>query len=789
MELSISCREMMKSPGTPSSSSAFKNNFSDLSQTGARRSRGLLIFLLALGFLTPVWSLPISELPAFFTNHCIKCHGPDKQKGDVRLDLPTEKLFADQELLETVIGVLEDGDMPPKKAPQPRSAEVQKSITSLKELLLGKKEPTLLKRLTRTEYTHTINDIFDVHFDLSELLPPDHVEHGFDKFGEAHLMSPHQVMGYLKTARFVAERLLPDEKPKEQTWEFGPKNFHGSGRGDYRAEDAFILSTFYPWRSNIHFSKTAGKYDRFIIEQFGRYRFEMEANAIKSEQDEVIGINLGDPRYPTNFRKLGRVPLKKGSKGYSVDLTLKAGDEISFTFDSARTWNVGQKPKSYKGPQVRFTKAKITGPILEQWPSVAYKKLLPESGMSPEELVDHIALLLTNRPLNMEDRKGFVEIAQKKKQSDAKEVAVVRSVLIAQLTSPHFIYKSESPDLTNVELAYRLSYLLWNSVPDDTLLSLAKSGTLEKNLGKEVERMLQDPKAERFITDFPRQWLQLDLVDDLGPDMRVFKDVTTLQVNAMAQEGTELFRHILNKGLSMKLFIDSDFIMVNDRLAKFYKIPNIKGDHFRPVQLKEGSERGGLIAQAGFLKLTSEAFTTSPIRRGAWILNNLYNEKIDPPANLVIEEPDTRGTKTIKEALAKHMQSEACFRCHSKIDPLGFALEYYDPVGRHRKEYQNVEVVSKKEVKITKHPIEAAMELSDGREVSDMKSLKAVMLEDKERILKGILAKLISYGLGRETTIADRPYINEVYARIQPQDYSLRAAIREIILHPEFKRK
>ena len=751
-------------------------------------SVGILYLCATLGFSISVWSLE-TTLPNFFANHCVKCHGPEKQKGDVRLDQPTAELFADRELLESVIGVLEDGEMPPKKAPQPQVVEVEQSIAVLKTLLIGEREPTLLKRLTLTEYTNTINDLFGVHFDLSELLPPDHVEHGFDKFGEAHLMSPHQVMAYLQTARFVAERLLPDEKPEEQTWEFGPKNFHGSGRGDYRDEEAFILSTFYPWRSNIHFAKTEGEYDRFIIEEFGRYRFEMEANAIKSDQDEVIGINLGDPRYPTNFRKIDRVPLKKDSKGFTVELTLKAGDEVSFTFDSARTWNVGQKPKSYKGAQVRFTKAIITGPILDQWPSVAMKKILPKPGMSPEEMVDHIALLLTNRSLGAEDRKGFVEIAEAKKISGASELAVARSVLIALLTSPHFIYKAESPELTDVELAYRLAYFLWNSVPDTTLIGFAKAGTLEKNLGKEVERMLKDPRAERFITDFSRQWLQLDLVDDLGPDMRVFKDVTTLQVNAMAEEGKEFFRHILNNGLSMKLFIDSDFIMVNDQLAKFYNIPNIEGDHFRAYTLKDGSERGGLIAQAGFLKLTSEAFTTSPIRRGAWILNNLYNEKIDPPANVVIEEPDTRGTKTIKEALAKHMQSEACFRCHSKIDPLGFALEYYDPVGRHRKEYKNVQVVSKQKVNITTHPIEASMELSDGRKVHDMKSLKAVMLEDKERILKGILAKLISYGIGRQTTIADRPYIDEVYTKIQPQDYSLRAAIQEIILHPEFGKK
>lgn len=784
------CRKTMSaiSLGTPSSSLARVRMGVFRSQAGALRSRIGLCLLTFLGTFVSSFATE-KDLSAFFTNNCIKCHGSEKQKGDVRLDIPSQELFAGREFLETVIGVLEDGEMPPKKAPPPKEEELQETVRFLKDRLLVKRESTLLKRLTRTEYTNTINDLFHAHFDLSEMLPPDHVEQGFDKFGEAHLMSPHQVMAYLKTARFVAERLLPDEKPEEQTWEFGPRNFHGSGRGDYRAEDAFILSTFYPWRSNIHFAKTEGKYDRFIIEEFGRYRFEIEANAIKSNENEVIGINLGDPRYPTNFHKIGRVPLKKGSKGFTVDLTLKAGDEVSFTFDSGRTWNVGQKPKTYKGTQLRFTKATITGPMIEQWPTVAMNKILPKPGMSPEALVDHLALLLTNRPLRAEEREGFVEIASKKQVSGASERAVARSVLIALLTSPHFIYKSESSELTDIELAYRLSYFLWNSVPDEALLSLAKNGALAKSLGTEVERMLKDPKGERFVEDYTRQWLQLDVVEELGPDMRVFKDVTTLQVAAMAQEGKAFFRHILDNDLSMKLFIDSDFIMVNDRLAKFYKIPEIDGDHFRPVKLREGSERGGLIAQAGFLKLTSEAFTTSPIRRGAWILKNLYNEKIDPPANVVIEEPDTRGTKTIKEALAKHMQSEACFRCHSKIDPLGFALEYYDPVGRYRKEYDNVEVVSKKEVKITKHPIETSMALSDGRRIYDMKSLKAVMLEDKERILKGIIAKLISYGIGRETTIADRPYIDEVYGKIQPQEYSLRAAIQEIILHPEFRRK
>ena len=255
-------------------------------------------------------------------------------------------------------------------------------------------------------------------------------------------------------------------------------------------------------------------------------------------------------------------------------------------------------------------------------------------------------------------------------------IAAARSVLIALLTSPHFIYKAESPELTDVERAHRLSYFLWNSAPDTTLLNAARSGALGKDSSGQVERMLNDPKTGRFIDDFTRQWLQRDKVDDFGPDVRVFKNVRRMTVDSMGREGRELFRHLLEKNLSMEHFIDSDFVMANDRLARFYKLPKVKGDAFVPVKLPTKSERGGLVAQAGFLKLTSTDFATSPIHRGSWILKNLYNERIEPPADVLINEPDIRGTTTIREAILKHQELESCARCHSKIDPLGFALEY-----------------------------------------------------------------------------------------------------------------
>ncbi len=760
--------------------------------------------ILLLSFLVLPGTLHAEpKLEQFFTQNCVKCHGPEEQQGDVRLDKPVGELLADHELLETIASVLEAGEMPPEQAPQPEAEAVTHVVQTLQKHILTQRPVNPLKRLTHAEYTNTMRDLFGVDFDFAGLLPPDHVEQGFDKFGQAHLMSPHQVMAYLKTARFIAERVLPDAKPQTQTWDFDVRHFHGSknfatgGGGDYRDGDDYVLTGFRPYRSNLHFSIDPESHDQFVIPAFGLYRIEVKAHSEKSKEGEVIGINLGDGRYPTSFRNIRRIPMPHGSKGFTTELTLKAGDMLAFTFDSARVPGRSLKKKPHTGPAMRFSHMKVTGPLTQQWPTAAMKAILPRPNMKPGELVDHIALLLTQRPLLAEDRRAFVKIARTQKTSGASMTATARSVLIALLTSPHFIYKAESPELTDVQRAHRLSYFLWNSVPDAELLNAARSGVLSQDPSAQVERMLRDARASRFIDDFTRQWLQLDKVDDFGPDVRVYKNVRRMTVDSMGREGRELFRHLLQNGLSMEHFIDSDFVMANDRLARFYGLPAVKGDAFVPVKLPEKSERGGLVAQAGFLKLTSTDFATSPIHRGSWILKNLYNERIEPPADVLINEPDIRGTTTVREAILKHQQLESCSRCHSKIDPLGFALEYYDPVGRKRNEYRHVKELPAeldgttftKKLKFTKVPIDATMKLPNGREVRDLPSLKSAMMADRERILQGIIGKLISYAHGREVTRADRPHVDAVLESIAQEDFSLRATIHAIVAHPTFGRR
>jgi hypothetical protein len=337
--------------------------------------RGWISILLVCALQGGVHAEPLLE--AFFTQHCVECHGPEKQKGKVRLDRPIDELFAEAQLPETVVSVLEGGEMPPEDAPQPKAETRAKALELLQKRILANRPANPIKRLTRAEYANTVYDLFGVNFDFNDLLPPDQVEHGFDKFGESHLMSPHQVVAYLKTARFVAERLLPDEKPETRKWEFDARHFHGSknfavgGGGDYRDGDGYVLTGFRPYRSNVHFSTDPDGYERFIVPAFGVYRLEVKAHSVKSDEGEVIGINLGDGRHPTSFRNIRRIPMPQGSKGFTTELTLKAGDQLAFTFDSARAPGRGGDPRKYKGPRMRFSNLKVTGPLTEERPAEA----------------------------------------------------------------------------------------------------------------------------------------------------------------------------------------------------------------------------------------------------------------------------------------------------------------------------------------------------------------------------------------------------------------------------------
>ena len=741
---------------------------------------------------------PLAEL---VTDFCARCHGGDEPQADLRLDSSEEDLFQDSGRIKVLVDVLQSGDMPPSEERQPPDELRAAAVEYLKTKSAVLDKPGRLKRLTRDEYANTINDLFDADFDLTGVLPPDPSGDGFNKWGRSQRMSPHQVESYLRAARYVSDRLILDKRPTQRSWEFTIDNFRGTGRGDFQTDREHVLTTHYPWRSILYFVEPKDDSEPiFRIPEYGRYWIQADAAVRFSEKAETISLSTGDPRYPTNIRKIERAVLPPDADSVFLDVTLTADAHVSFTYDSAATWNTGKKAEKYEGRQVRFSKVRITGPVTDRWPTdavdrifdgVRYRSLTEKNSRA---FTEHVIGLLMHRPLPEGDVSAFSQLVSRRIQETGDPNAAARTLLTALLSSPHFVYKHETDSLDNVALAHRLSYFLWNSVPDQRLLNLADSGTLraEKTLTAEVQRMLDDPRSDRFCEDFTRQWLATDKIDDIGPDDRVHdkKKVTFMKIRELAKEPYAFFREILREDLSMINFIDSEFLMVNDETSEYYDLGRVRGRNFRRVSLPADSERGGLIGQAGLLKLSSSKHATSPILRGTWILKNIYGQKLSPPPGLAVEEPDIRGAETVKEVIQMHQSTETCNRCHCRIDPFGLALEHYDEMGLWRDQYRHIETsVGDKTIKKHMAPIDSTAELPDGRSVSSMTELKAVFLEDKQQIIRAILSKLASYALGREMSFSDEAMIDQLYRQVEEDDYTLRSAIDAIVAHESFARK
>lgn len=744
--------------------------------------------------------LLIADSPAtqLFSQHCTACHGADQQEGKLRFDRPLSELQSNAELMQKLIGVLQRHEMPPADAPQPTDQLRASAVQHLKDQMLRLAEPGTLKRLTREEFTNTINDLLDTKFNLAELLPEDPVGNSFNKVGDSHLVSPHQVQAYLAAARFVANAVVMDQRPEERHWDFTLKNFRGSGRGDFQTDEAHVLTTNYPWRSNLHFLTNPEQDELFVIPEFGRYRFEATVAVADSQQDQTIGVNSGDPRYPTNLQKITRYVLPGTAQSLAFELTLTRCTHISLTFDSSPVWILresAKKFKDYAGPKLVFTRVQVTGPLIDQWPTVAEQRLLNCDLSDSRTLTKHLLGFFLHHPLPAEAVDQLVQLAEHTRSEGGSSKLAARRLITAILSSPYFLYKHEPAMLDDVALAHRLAYFLSNAGPDAQLLEAARSGQLQTPQGvtEQVERLLASPKIDRFCEDFTRQWLRTDKVDDVAPDNRLYENVSTLQINALAGETQAFFREILTNRGSMLNFIDSDFMMVNDLTAEFYGLPKVDGRAFRPCPLPADSERGGLVGQAGFLKLTSGSFRTSPILRGVWILRTLYGTNLEAPADVKIEEPDIRGAKTIQEVMAKHQRTDNCRRCHAQIDPLGLALEHYDQIGRWRDAYAHVETTGiandSQTLKTIAMPIATQATLLDGRSLDSMRSLKRILMEDREKVLKGILSKLVSYATGRPTGLPDEAFVNDVYDQIAPGDFVLHDAIVAITTHPAFRHK
>ncbi|HEX5102919.1 MAG TPA: DUF1592 domain-containing protein, partial [Pirellulaceae bacterium] len=403
------------------------------------------------------------------------------------------------------------------------------------------------------------------------------------------------------------------------------------------------------------------------------------------------------------------------------------------------------------------------------------------------------------RPVSDDDVQPLVKLVEAKMAGGNSFEMAVRAGLKGVLVSPSFLFLREPPGkLDDFALASRLSYFLWSSMPDEELYNLAAEGELSQPdvLRGQVERMLKDPKAQAFTENFVGQWLGLRDIDFTEPSHLLYPEYDAMLRESLVKETQLFFDELLQSDLSLTNFVASDFAMLNGRLAKHYGIPDIDGWEFRKVALPPDSHRGGVLTMGSVLKVTANGTTTSPVMRGAWVLDRILGTPAPPPpAEVPVLEPDIRGATTIREQLAKHRQIETCAACHAKIDPPGFALESFDVIGGYREHYRTTgsgETVIVDGRRMSYHrgkPVDPSDVLPDGRRFANIDELKELLLADQDQLARALTMRLLTYATAARPAAADQPQIESIVNNIRDRNYGLRSLVHEIVQSDAFRSK
>jgi cytochrome c553 len=785
-------------------------------------------FLLAtLVLLAPatVHAAPTSAEPtrALLAKYCVGCHGPEKTKGDIRLDDLPSDIAKDTDRWRAVLKRLDDRTMPPKAKPAPADQERQTAINWVVDgLKVAQAESkardgrAMLRRLNRAEYSNTLRDLLGIHTDLGPMLPEDDSASGFDNVDSALGLSPVLLELYLEAANAaLREAIGPDKRPETLRKRFQMKEIfanHITG-GNYvgSTDDALVL--FH----GTNYVTTAAVNELYKMPA-GRYRMKISAYAVRTEAPILMQVFAGNfgtsPQFDTRPRWLDVFEI--GTKPTEVEFEEWLSPHSS-TIKPVPYGLRGPIPPApgsaakFEGPGLAVQWLEVAGPLFDTWPLTSRLRLLGE--VDPKQATkDDADRLLADflprafrRPVGDEERRRYTKLAQAQMEQGKSFEAAMRLAYQSILCSPHFLFLQEKPGpLDDFALASRLSYFLWSSMPDQALLDLAARKELKKPaiLDAQVERMLKDPKAAAFTHNFTDQWLRLRDIDATVPDSKLYPEFDEYLQSSMLREAHLFFDEILKNDRSCLEFVDSDWTYLDGRLARHYGIPDVKGIEFRKVPLKPEYHRGGVMTQASVLKVTANGTNTSPVVRGAWILNKIIGKPAPPPPpNVPAVEPDIRGATTIREQLAKHRSVESCGTCHARIDPPGFALENFDVIGGWRENYrvttpgkgrQGLQVLCRDGVerRVSLGPkVEAADVLENGKTFHDITEFKARLLDDKDQIARSLAEKLLVYATGHAVEATDRPAVEDVVRQARANGYKFRSMIHTLVHSPPFLEK
>lgn len=722
----------------------------------------------------------VADVLPLFKKYCLDCHeGSDAAAG---LNLGKIKTQADAtarlESLETALRRVQRGEMPPKGLPKPSAAETVRFagwVKAADDATRKAADPgrVTLRRLNRVEYDNTIRDLLGLDLKLSQDFPSDDVGEGFDNIGDVLSISPLLMEKYLDAAEKVATQAIRvvDRAPRrvEGSEMKGPSsgsNINGTAMGLYAAGTA-----------------TA---DVTLIES-GDYRLRIFARGDQAGSDPVkMSVAI-------DGKSLGTLDVRETrATAFEIPVSLSAGKRrISVSFLNDYYQPDQPQGRRDRNLYVHNIELQFVGTTMDATLPPSHRRVIPRD-VAPAAAKDEarrnleaFASRAYRRPVRLEEVDRLMKLYEVGERIGGFELGM-RVAVQGVLSSPSFLFRTELDHgtvgvrpLTDFEVASRLSYFLWSSMPDDRLFDLAKKGSLRRPevLKAEIQRMVADGKTTAFAHNFAGQWLQLKKLEIVEPDATQYPGIDARLKADMAEETERFFLHILRENRPVSELLTAKYTFLNGRLAKHYGIAGVEGLEFRRVELT--GERAGLLSQASVLLVTSNPTRTSPTKRGKWVLENVLGTPPPPPppgvAQIAEEKQKLEGA-TLRQLLEQHRKNPECASCHQRMDPIGYGLENFDVVGRWRTQDAG-------------RPVEAYGTLPDGTKFNGPTELRKILVGQRDQITRALAERMLVYGLGRGLIPGDRVAVDRIVQQTKANDYRLSAMVLAVATSEPFLKR
>jgi hypothetical protein len=754
------------------------------------------------------------DIVPFLKKHCIDCHSGDEPEGDVAFDdfQNASAVAADQKTWARVIEMLRSGAMPPADGEQPMAQDRERVVHWIEKTIYnvdceGPVDPgrVTIRRLNRAEYNNTVRDLLGVTFQPANDFPSDDVGGGFDNLGEVLTLPPLLMEKYLAAAERIAEEsIVADTTQFVKSERRDRRRLRGEGSAEYNDE-----------RDRWEIASEDGIVSaEFNLPRAGEYKIRAYASATQAGDEAAqMELRIGDKKLKTFDINTGR-----GSRTYELQTKLEPGGEQRLSAHFLNDFYDPENPDERRRDRnLRIYAFEIDGPLdlrSEDFPEV-HRTLAATTPSDTVSVGDAARANLRpfmnrafRRPATDDEVNRFAGLVEAGvKEGDTFEQGMQVAVT-AVLVSPHFLFRIEQGgpllggphapradddqpsadsrplsvrDLTDFELATRMSYFLWSSMPDDELFALAAEGKLRDQAIREqqVRRMLADPKSEALVQNFAAQWLNLRLLDGTTPDPNVYPQFSA-DLKADMRRETQLFvGAIIREDRSVLDFLGGRFTFVNERLAKHYGLEGVSGDEFRRVEFRPEDQRSGVLTQASILTLTSNPGRTSPVKRGKWILENILGSPPpDPPAN--VPDLDETGKAqpgiSLRKQLEIHRQNAVCASCHKTMDQLGFGLENFDAIGRWR-------------TQDGEHAVDSTGQLPGAEKFSGPVELAEVLQKRRLEFTRCLSEKMLTFALGRELHVPDRCAVDTIVKSVESHDFRFSALVTAIVNSDPFRKR